>query len=100
MMMNYPWPGNVRELENAVEHGIICAVNKQVTAESLPQDIYRFFRNDTAAQAKSQDDEIIQNHQIQRALEKANGNKSDAAKLLGIDRTTLWRRMQRLGITQ
>jgi len=81
MMMNYPWPGNVRELENAVEHGIICAVNKQVEPESLPQDICNYFRSDPDEEQKIHDT-----------------GKSDAASILGIDRTTLWRRMQRLGI--
>ena len=98
MMMNYFWPGNVRELENAVEHGIICAVDKQVTPESLPQDIYNFFRAENPEFGKDKDQDVLQSHQIKSALEKANGNKSDAAKILGIDRSTLWRRMQKLGI--
>lgn len=99
MLMNYPWPGNVRELENAVEHGIICAQDKQITAESLPQDISVYFRKEHREPDKDRDDGLLQAHQIKSALESVNGNKSDAARILGIDRSTLWRRMQRFGIS-
>ncbi|MCB1802181.1 MAG: sigma 54-interacting transcriptional regulator [Gammaproteobacteria bacterium] len=101
-MMNYPWPGNVRELANAVEHCIICAEDGTVVRDSLPDTIRMFCeaRNRTSQQngvTADADDDSRQ--QITHALRKANGNKTLAAQLLGIDRTTLWRRMQRLGLT-
>lgn len=101
MMMNYPWPGNVRELENAVEHAVICASNGVVLPESLPSDIRSYcqhsktigkkisrFRRETEEQAR----------EISEALKKARGNRTLAAEMLGINRSTLWRRMQRLAI--
>ena len=101
LMMDYPWPGNVREMENAIEHGLICAVNNSVLPESLPQDIREYdeinrrrLRDDGAAEAEPDD----QRRRIEEALTHAGGNRTMAARLLGIDRSTLWRRMQKLGL--
>ncbi len=100
MMMNYPWPGNVRELENAVEHALICAVDKKVYPESLPQDVRDFSENPkTSSMAFVGPDTRKEFRQdIVIALQKAGGNKSKAAEALGIDRTTLWRRMRKLDL--
>lgn len=101
MLMNYPWPGNVRELENAVEHGIICAENKQVVADSLPQDVFRYcHQNQQQLDDKdSAESEMLELRKaILDALQRSNGSKALAAQILGIDRSTLWRRMQRLGL--
>ena len=96
MLMSYPWPGNVRELENAVEHAIICAVGNIILPESLPQDIRNFVGRDTRGNGGA--DSARELAEIERALADAKGNKSLAARYLGIDRTTLWRRMRRLNI--
>lgn len=100
IMLDYPWPGNVRELENAVEHGIICSMGENVGPESLPQHIQDFSRRRTsnAAPDSNMANDFIQRNQIQNALNETHGNKARAAELLGIDRSTLWRRMQKLGV--
>ena len=98
-IMNYPWPGNVRELANAIEHCIICAEDGVVTKESLP-DTIRYYcesRNSSTAQEPDASPEDAR-LEIENALRKAKGNKTLAAQYLGVDRTTLWRRMQRLGV--
>ncbi|MGM0592996.1 MAG: sigma-54 interaction domain-containing protein [Pseudomonadota bacterium] len=97
MMMDYPWPGNVRELANAVEHGIVCAENGVVTPQSLPQDIRSYCRTSSDIPPPSSEEQE-QRGAIEQALKRANGSRAVAATLLGIDRTTLWRRMQKLGI--
>ena len=101
VMMDYPWPGNVRELENAVEHGIICATGNQVGVESLPQDIRDYINgdllnNDNATLERREGDKF--RRKIEVALKQCDGNKAKAAQLLNIDRSTLWRRMQKLNI--
>ncbi len=102
IMMNYTWPGNVRELENAVEHAIICSQGDSVEPESLPLEI-------TARTQKLQDDsqqmfqkghEDILRNEIIIALENTGGNKTKAARELGVDRSTLWRRMRKLHIQE
>ena len=99
MMMNYPWPGNVRELENAVEHAIICAVDKTVHPESLPQDVRNYSNADIHPDVlRRVESEREMRREIEDALRRARGNKSQAAQYLGIDRTTLWRRMQKLKV--
>ena len=101
VMMDYPWPGNVRELENAVEHGVICATGNQVDVESLPQDIREYINNkslanqDTTHERREGD---TFRRKIEAALKQCDGNKAKAAQLLNIDRSTLWRRMQKLNI--
>jgi PAS domain S-box-containing protein len=108
-LMNYPWPGNIRELSNAVEHGVICADSGLVDVDSLPQDV-RLYSQEGPAQSVREspripdvlDSEIgdssAQREELVNALKKAHGSKAIAAQILGIDRTTLWRRMQKLGV--
>ncbi len=100
MMMNYPWPGNVRELENAVEHALICAVDKKVYPESLPQDVREFSQSPKVSSMAfvGPDTRKEFRQDIVIALQEAGGNKSKAAEALGIDRTTLWRRMRKLNL--
>lgn len=95
-LMNYPWPGNVRELANAVEHSLICAVDGRILPESLPDAIRDFCmaRNRRVAGDASAD--LDERAQIREALGQAGGNKTLAAQILGVDRSTLWRRMRRL----
>jgi len=118
LMMDYPWPGNVREMVNAVEHAYICAIDKAVLPESLPQDIrhhaiggsYTGIADMPTSYTRRQGDmppTAAENgtgggnadiEEIRQALHAAGGNKSAAAKALGIDRTTLWRRMRKFGL--
>ena len=95
LLLGYHWPGNVRELENAIEHGIICAVSGKIRVESLPSHLSEGVEPAESATASDSESE---RERILRALQAANGVRSAAAASLGIDRSTLWRRMKRLGL--
>ena len=96
LLLAYHWPGNVRELENAIEHGIICAVSGKIRAESLPPHLTDTINaSNTIATTPEEDTE---RERIIAALHAANGVRSTAAASLGIDRSTLWRKMKRLGL--
>ena len=95
MFLNYPWPGNVRELENLLEHTFVRCRQSVITAENLPPDFRQYFEShprsadlSPAAEAKA----------IRRALEQAGGNKTEAARLLGMSRRTIYRKLEKLGI--
>lgn len=94
--MDYSWPGNVRELEHALEHAFILCRGKVITIEHLPAVIRDF---GVAAKTKAADKAVSKKptseQKIQEALNKAGGNKAKAARLLGINRRTLYRKISK-----
>jgi DNA-binding NtrC family response regulator len=92
----YSWPGNVRELENAIERAVTLAPGARITPEELPERV----RNHGAGAAfisRSSDRDLtlreIERDYIFEMLRKTGGNKTRAAELLGLDRKTLYRKL-------
>jgi len=98
MFLNYPWPGNVRELENLLEHTFIRCRQNIITAQNLPPDFRRFVEANLHPADLSPADEA---EAIRKALARAAGNKSEAARLLGMSRRTIYRKMEkhRIGLS-
>ncbi len=93
LFMDYPWKGNVRELEHAVEHAYILCTGSIVLPDHLPADIKKHVMPEqTAPAGTTQFDEIID------ALTKTDWNKAKAARLLGVSRQTIYRKMKALNI--
>ena len=98
-LMRYPFPGNVRELEHMVCSAVALAEKRRLRAEDLPADLRlldvdTLLRDDLTTLAEQEKAHII------RVLEATNYNKVRAAQILGIPRTTLWRRIRKLGIDE
>ncbi len=96
LLENYPWPGNVRELENAIEHAAVLCEKGVIRPEHLPRAL-----NANRAQTPSSGGgplnlRQLQQENIRAALAQSKGNRAQAAKLLGISTTTLWRRLREL----
>lgn len=90
LLLEYHYPGNVRELENIIESAVVVCKGSVIQEENLPEELK--VCSSPISNGSDERDKII------NALKQANGNKSLAAKLLGIHRTTLWRKLRELGI--
>jgi two-component system response regulator HydG len=98
-LLSYTWPGNVRELENCMERAVALARLDHVSMEDLPEKIAAS-RSTPFAVSAGQPDEIltleeVDRRYIARAIALLDGNKSRAADMLGLDRRTLYRRLEK-----
>ncbi len=100
-LIAYAWPGNVRELENCIERAVALASFDQIAVGDLPDKI-RSFRSSQLV--LSSDDpstfvtlEELERRYVARVLEGVNGNKAAAARVLGVERKTLYRMLERWG---
>ena len=94
-LAGYEWPGNLRQLKNTVMSATLLAAGEYITLGDLPREITEPSASGTSF---SLHDPVSEEEQIRRALAAAGGNKSQAAKLLGIDRKTLYNKMHLYGI--
>jgi transcriptional regulator with PAS, ATPase and Fis domain len=90
-LSRYSWPGNVRELENVLGHACMLTDSRMIDVQDLPQTL-----KTPLDPVPQQDDNLvplaeISRKHIDRVLEKVGGNKARAAKILGINRATLYR---------
>jgi transcriptional regulator with PAS, ATPase and Fis domain len=91
--MNYPWPGNVRELEHVMEHAFVLCHGPVITLEHLPSEISSSDKSEKITISKTRAKEPKQTQEILDALNKTGWNKAKAARLLGIGRRTIYRKI-------
>ncbi len=95
-LLNCDWPGNVRELENCISAAAAMASDYRIGVEELPEDVRSGRARPVLADGKSI--EMVERHHIEAVLNAVGWNKVIAAKTLGIDRATLYRKLMRLGL--
>jgi transcriptional regulator with PAS, ATPase and Fis domain len=87
-MLQYAWPGNVREIENAIEYALAVGQGQTIQPEDLPIEVTS---GTFVAEAPEPDD-------LRTVLDRHHWRREDAARSLGVSRTTLWRRMREAGL--
>lgn len=104
MFIKYEWPGNVRELENAVERAVILLPGDYISEKELPLSITQSYSPENlevafqSNTASTQSLEEIEKMAILATLEASGGNKSETARKLGINRRTLYKKLEKFGV--
>lgn len=98
-LISFEWKGQVRELENIIERAVLLGSDDYITLDDLPGSIQKS-KGDLNYDADSLDDAVqtFEKHHILSVLKRTDGNKTETARLLGIDPSTLYRKMEKMGI--
>jgi two-component system response regulator HydG len=101
-LVAYTWPGNVRELQNCIERSVALARYDHIGADDLPEKV-RSYRSSHVLVAGDDPSELVRMEELERryiarVMEAVGGNKTAAARILGLDRKRLYRMLERLGI--
>jgi two-component system response regulator HydG len=100
-LLNYTWPGNVRELRNVIERAVALTRYDKLAVDDLPEKI-RDYRSSQVFVGGSDPSELVPIEEVDRryilhVLESVGGNKTLAARILGLDRKTLYRKLHQYG---
>jgi DNA-binding NtrC family response regulator len=98
-LLAYPWPGNVRELQNAVERAVSLTQFEEIVVDDLPENV-RNYKRAPLLSVGEDSSEFLPMHEVERryilrVLEAVGGNKTTAAQILGFDRRTMYRKLER-----
>ncbi len=94
LFYTYSWPGNLRQMKNTVKYGTLLATGKFITLSDLPEELTLMNNQEESSSVSQLKNEDHERMMIVRALQETDNNKSKAAKLLGIDRKTLYNKLR------
>lgn len=97
IFMRYPWPGNIRELEHAIEHAFVLCQDRTITVDHLPSEIQEYSQIKSPTPEKRS---VNEPREILQALKKTDWNKAKAARLLGMSRQTIYRKIDEYKLTK
>jgi PAS domain S-box-containing protein len=97
-LLIYPWPGNVRELRNAIEYAFVLCPGGWIGLEHLPPKITTTKRSPAVIQKPNTASWQQERERLLDTLRQVGGNQSEAARLLGVSRVTIWKRIKKYGI--
>lgn len=96
-LLGYSWPGNVRELANCIERAVAVTMFEQLTVEDLPERVRNYTRTRLPLVGDAPEDLVplkeVELRYIRRVLDSVGGNRTEAARILGLDRKTLYRKI-------
>jgi transcriptional regulator with PAS, ATPase and Fis domain len=96
ILLQYPWPGNVRELEHTMERAVIFSTHPIILPENLPRKMIEEAREtEILLPEKSLSLREVEKRYVLKVLQETGGNKKKASEILGIDRTTLYRILEK-----
>lgn len=102
ILMKHDWPGNIRELENVIDRAVNIISGNEITINDLPLSLQRNLSDNVASINNEINNELSLDERMKiniiNALKSCNGNISEAAKILGVNRRTIYRRMDKYGI--
>ncbi|MEI6034154.1 MAG: sigma-54 dependent transcriptional regulator [Verrucomicrobiae bacterium] len=98
--LDYDWPGNVRELRTAIEHGVVMSNSEKITLRDLPSSLRAPKEPAISPSIGGLNLQETETSLILRALEDCQGNRTDAARMLGVSRRTLQRRLTKMNLSK